>query len=285
MYQERQMRETIQYMQADGQRRKAPSRRRAAGRRRKRGRVLPVLVLLCMFVILLVIAAQWLLHMENTSLVAGDFTFWGDSYLEDCPQELLDIAKKNSETEEFVRDYAKEKDKAHVIDLSGEVKKGEIPLFMQWDKRWGYEYYGDEMIAINGCGPTCLSMVACGLSGNTKWSPLEVAHMAEKGGYCVSGSGSSWSLMSEGAEMLGLNVHKIRFQEDVIIQTLREGMPIICIMGPGDFTTTGHFIVLCGVDKNGKIEVRDPFRRVNSEKKWDIETIMSQTRDLWAYTL
>lgn len=285
MYQERQMRETIQYMQADGQRRKAPSRRRAAGRRRKRGTVLPVLVLLCTFVILLVIAAQWLLHMENTSLVAGDFTFLGDSYLEDCPQELLDIAKKNPETEEFVRDYAKEKDKEHVIDLSGEVKKGEIPLFMQWDKRWGYEYYGDEMIAINGCGPTCLSMVACGLSGNTKWSPLEVAHMAEKGGYCVSGSGSSWSLMSEGAEMLGLNVHKIRFQEDVIIETLREGMPIICIMGPGDFTTTGHFIVLCGVDKNGKIEVRDPFRRVNSEKKWDIETIMSQTRDLWAYTL
>ena len=140
------------------------------------------------------------------------------------------------------------------------------------------------MIAINGCGPICLSMVLCGLSGDVRWSPLEVAHMAQDEGYCVSGSGSSWSLMSEGAQKLGLKVHKIRFQEDVIVNTLREGMPIICIMGPGDFTTSGHFIVLCGVDKEGKVEVRVPFRKGNSDKKWEIGTIMSQTRDLWAYS-
>lgn len=251
---------------------------RPGKRRRKRRRIWGIAAA-AIIMVGLIFAAEYLLRGENISLLSTA------AYPEDCPQELLDIAKKNPETEDFVRNYDKEKDKTHTINLEDEVEQGEIPLFMQWDERWGYEYYGDEMIAINGCGPTCLSMVLCGLSGDAQWSPLEVAHRAEEGGFCVSGSGSSWSLMSEGAEELGLTVHKIRFEENVIVDTLEDGMPIICIMGPGDFTTSGHFIVLCGVDRKGRIEVHDPFRKCNSEKKWELEDIMPQIRDLWAYSL
>lgn len=218
------------------------------------------------------------------SAISDTFTFTDNSYKNQCPPELLEMAEKNPETLEFVQNYSKNSKKHHDIDLSSEITEGKIPLFMQWDYRWGYEYYGDDVMALNGCGPTCLSMVICGLSGEAEWTPLKVAKMAEENGYYVSGSGSTWSLMSEGATRLGLTVHKIRFEEDEIIKTLKKGRPIICIMGPGDFTTTGHFIVLKGVDKDGKILVCDPFRISNSEKAWDVETIMEQTRELWAYS-
>lgn len=33
-------------------------------------------------------------------------------------------------------------------DISAEVQQGTIPLFLQWDKRWGYEQYGDNFMAV-----------------------------------------------------------------------------------------------------------------------------------------
>lgn len=73
--------------------------------------------------------------------------------------------------------------------------------------------------------------------------------MAEDNGYYVDGSGSSWELMSSGAEKLGLTVSSVIFDAEHIRATLESGQPIICVMGPGDFTDAGHFLVLTGVDQ------------------------------------
>ena len=32
------------------------------------------------------------------------------------------------------------------IDLSEDFVQGQVPLLMQWDRRWGYNIYGDSMI-------------------------------------------------------------------------------------------------------------------------------------------
>lgn len=203
---------------------------------------------------------------------------------EGYPESLIELLERNPETKQFVLDYEKNKDKHEAIDLSGEVSKGEIPLFLQWDERWGYETYGSDFLAVTGCGPTCLAMVRCGLSGDMEWNPYQVARMAEDSGYYVEGSGSSWELMSLGAQQLGLTVNSVAFDADHIIAELEAGNPIICVVGPGDFTTTGHFIVLSGIDQDGKIIVNDPNSKKNSEKSWDVETLMSQTRNLWSYS-
>ena len=139
------------------------------------------------------------------------------------------------------------------------------------------------MIAITGCGPTCLSMVWCGLSGDTKWDPLTMARYAEREGYYVKGAGTAWDLMTAGAADLGLTVREIVFDGDHILTWLAGGNPIICAMRPGDFTTTGHFIVLSGVDEYGKVKVCDPNSIINSEKTWDVEELIPQIKNLWAY--
>lgn len=205
--------------------------------------------------------------------------------LKDYPASLVAFMKKYPEATEFVLDYPKYKNVHNKIDITGEVKKGELPLFLQWDVRWGYEQYGSDFLAVTGCGPTCLSMVQCGLTGETKWNPYEVAKMADREGYYVKGQGSSWELMSVGAQSLGLQVNDVVLSDESIIDTLRSGKPIICSVGPGDFTDAGHFIVLAGVEADGSIKIHDPNSKKNSGKSWNIERILPQIRGMWAYCL
>lgn len=65
-----------------------------------------------------------------------------------------------------------------------------------------------------------------------------------------------------------------------MVDALEAGKPIICAMREGDFTTTGHYIVLRGV-KDGEFQVNDPNSVVNSEKLWSYEQIEGQIRNLW----
>lgn len=202
---------------------------------------------------------------------------------EEYPESLLKLLDKNPETKDFVLNYPENKDKHVEIDVSRELKEGKIPLFLQWDERWGYETYGDDFLALTGCGPTCLSMVYCGLTGDAAWNPYKTARMAENGGYYVSGSGSSWDLMTRGASELGLTAEEVVFDEEHIKAALEAGMPIICVVGPGDFTDNGHFLVLTGINEEGKILLNDPNSRIRSREAWDIEQLMGQIKNLWGY--
>ena len=156
---------------------------------------------------------------------------------------------------------------------------------MQWDKRWGYTPYGEDMLAISGCGPTCLSMVCVHLLNDTSLNPRVIAQFSEENDFCAPGDGTKWTLISEGAVMLGLNVEEVYLDESNISQILESGNPIICAMGPGDFTTEGHFIVLTGVDEDGQIIVNDPNSEKLSERTWELDRLMSQMKNLWCYNI
>ena len=199
------------------------------------------------------------------------------------PKSLNELYQRNEEARDFVLGYSPEKREPGRIDITKDVKAGKIPLFLQWDERWGYVQYGDDFMALEGCGPTCLSMVYTGLTGDTSMNPLAMAELSEKGNHYVSGIGTSWSLMQDMAAELGLQVDEVFFMADSIVEELQAGHPIICAVGPGDFTTMGHFIVLTDVDDDGMVTVHDPNSPKNSKQKWDVETIMSQTENLWSY--
>ena len=198
------------------------------------------------------------------------------------PEELLELLTTNIETIEFVFDYPEKKDNLPATIVE-EAKSGEIPLLLQWDERWGYQNYGDGMLAVNGCGPTALSMVIVGLTGNKQATPYQVAQYAEQNGYYVEGVGSSWSMMTDIGSHFGIQGREISLDKDNIQTELESGHPIICAMRPGDFTTTGHFIVLTGM-KDGKICVHDPNSKKSSEKLWDYETLEGQINHLGSFT-
>lgn len=201
------------------------------------------------------------------------------------PAPLLKALGRNSELLDFTLDYPEKKGtSAKKIDLSAKCSGTGIPLLMQWDEDWGYASYGSGIIALDGCGPTCLSMVAVGLTGDTSRNPKAVAAFAEKNGYLdESAGGTLWTLMSEGASKLGLSSRELSLDETVMARELSKGHAIICSMRPGDFTTVGHFIVLSGY-KSGSFTVRDPNSRKRSDQKWSYETLKPQIRNLWAFS-
>lgn len=197
------------------------------------------------------------------------------------PQSMIELLYANPETRSFVLEYPFEHNKTHIVDLSEYAESETVPLFMQWDKRWGYIPYGADVAGITACGPVCLSMVAYYLTGDETMSPDKMIQFAIDEGYCVPGNGSAWTLISKGAVKLGLNVKELPLVEARIRKQLEEGNPVICIMGPGLFTTTGHFIVLTGYE-DGKFRVNDPNSMERSSKLWAFDQFSDQIRNLWA---
>lgn len=201
------------------------------------------------------------------------------------PESLVKLASYNKAALDFVYDYPFEAEyyQNKKIDIKSYYEKGKIPLFLQWDKQWGYDKYGDNYIAVNGCGPTALSMVIVGLTGDTRINPKVVADYSESKGEYVNGEGSKWTMMTDIPQHFGVEGKEIPLIKSKIIDELKEGNPIIAAMGPGVFTKTGHFIVLTGITEDGQVIVNDPDSKVNSEKTWNLNLIMKETKDLWAF--
>ena len=125
-------------------------------------------------------------------------------------------------------------------------------------------------------------MVIAYLTDNNTITPYVVAQYSNEHGYYETGIGSSWNLMTTGSIHFGIIGNTIPLWKDRIYQELESGHPIICSMGPGDFTRTGHFIVLTKIE-DGKIKVNDPNSPERSKTLWDYETLSSQIKGLWAF--
>lgn len=256
-------------------------------RKRKRRRVGFLRKTAAVFVVIAVLFALKNV-ISNYLILTGDGIVWNGELnavyeqAGDVSDTLRELVENNPETVDFVRNYQEKKDAPLAEDI-GEVTAGVIPHLLQWDERWGYQIYGDNMIAVNGCGPTVISMVAAGLTGDNTITPYRVAKFAEENGYYEGEAGTSWSLMTEGAQQFGIYGEEMGLDENGIFSALESGNPIICSMRPGDFTTTGHFIVLVGTE-DGKIRVNDPNSVKRSEKLWDYETLYPQINNLWVYT-
>ena len=139
-----------------------PSQRPRPRRRRRRrsgiGTILPVVcVLLGALWVIPRVAGQGLLPAGGTGgeLPKEIAAFAQENGLtaQDYPQEIVALLERNPETEEFVLNYPLEHGKPHDAALTEEETAASTPLFLQWDKRWGYLDYGDSVAALSGCGP------------------------------------------------------------------------------------------------------------------------------------
>lgn len=225
--------------------------------------------------------------IENTKIFEKKKIQNNQSMLDDImnstqyPKQLQELALKNEEALEFVYDYPTEHVKEHIVDLTEEASMDSVPLFVQWDKRWGYEKYSGNFFAASGCGPTTLSMVVVYLTHNRDASPLAVAKYSKEAGYSVDGSGSSWTLISEGCRHYGVKAKTVALDESRMKAELDVGHPIVVNVGPGDFTDTGHFMVITGYDDEG-FSINDPNSIEKSGKRWLFKNISSQIRAVWS---
>lgn len=199
---------------------------------------------------------------------------------EEYPEFLLEALSKNTELIDYVLDYNDNNGKVLSNDI-GNVKKGDYPLLLQYDKRWGYAYYGEYNLAISGCGPTTIAMVVAGLTGRNDVTPYTVAKYAMENNY-YSESGTKWALMKEGIKHFGIKSRELNNSKKLIFKELEKGHPIICSMKPGIFTTTGHFIAIVEI-KDNKFIVHDPNSKKKSKGLWSYEEIKDEIRNMWVF--
>lgn len=201
---------------------------------------------------------------------------------EDYPEGLLRQVLRSEEVLDFALAYPENVTKTwRPEDIALEQPTG-IPHYIQWDARWGYGAYGSSTVGVSGCGPTCLSMAVVGLTGNTGANPLAVAEYSASQGWYVPGSGTDWELLRSGAEHFGLSWQELGPEAEELYRILDAGGCVMASMLPGDFTASGHFILISGYTAEG-FQVLDP----NSERLsrvWTLEDLKPQFAALWGYT-
>jgi len=120
-----------------------------------------------------------------------------------------------------------------------------------------YSYpYGDDTIAGSGCGPTCFAMVASTITGK-EITPINAVEWCGND-YYVYGVGTMWSYFEAASNRFGVKYGGQTYSQEEAIAAMKKGKYVISSHGPGRFTSGGHFIVLAGLDANGKIIVFDP---------------------------
>ena len=143
-----------------------------------------------------------------------------------------------------------------------EVSDGydKVPLYFQTD--YPNNMFGRGTIANNGCGVTCLAMVATYLTGH-EYLPDELAR------YFGGVAESNIDRLEKGAEAMRLPWEKMENFDDTI-KALRDGKVVIALMDSLSlFTDAQHFIVLTGFNEDGLIMVNDPFEP--NYDKWDVK--------------
>jgi len=205
---------------------------------------------------------------------------------EKYPVKLLASLCNNPEMLEYVKEYPSyESGEVSVVEkaeLTETEKKQKFPLFLQWDKRWGYEEYGDFNIALSGCGPTTLAMAAVALTDDNTITPDRVAEYSMENGHYVEGTGTAWSLMTDGCENFGIKANETALDELAMKNQLDDGKVIICSMKKGDFTAVGHFVMIFGYNAEGFF-INDPNCIYRSNQVWAYEMLKNQIRILWAF--
>lgn len=189
-----------------------------------------------------------------------------------------------------VMEYSAVGNYSNITYNKSNIKQGNIDVvyYNQNDSPWKNMLYGTiRTIGISGCGPTSMAIVISTFTGK-EVTPAETADWSYQNGYLVQGyengnpyAMSSHSLIPALAKEYGLTstgISKNNNTADAIYRELSKGKLIVAIMGPGHFTSGGHFIVLSGVTEDGKILVTDCASRQRTNQEWDIQTIINESK-------
>lgn len=191
----------------------------------------------------------------------------------------LRILYNNNSAKLFIKDILENKVIDYYTGESAEFKRY-IPYFLQWDRRWGNKNYGDYNIALYGCAPTCMAMIASGLLKDDSITPITFSQHTEY----LNKFGTDWNYFNEIPKKYGINVKNIVLDKELFTKEVKAGHPIVINVMPGDFTSVGHYLVLVDVDDNGNFILNDPNSPNNSSEKWSFERLSTQIKNSWVFS-
>ena len=138
-----------------------------------------------------------------------------------------------------------------------------VPLYFQTD--YPDDVYGEGTVASNGCSAACLAMVATYLTGH-EYLPDEMAR------YFGDSAENNIARLENGSKTMQLPYEKATNWYDTS-RALKDGKVAVALMNSKSlFTNSQHFIILTGLNEDGKIMVNDSYEP--NYDKWDIKNAL-----------
>ena len=198
-----------------------------------------------------------------------------------------DVGYTNSENQDDFESSVTSSDYSSLSSSGTAVtanKANNFPYYNQGSNPWGplpYTAIGDssQTIKSSGCGPTSMAMILRSYGAN--YDPSTAATHSLNNGFRTAHDGTSWGFFKSIGNQEGLDVTQFK-DSNIALSYLDKKIPVIATMGPGDFTKSGHFVVLAG-KKNDQLMINDPASTDRTGKLWPYEKL-SQATQFWAIT-
>lgn len=159
--------------------------------------------------------------------------------------------------------------------------------YKQHDKRWGskmYSNHGDrkQTMANSGCGPTATANVIAMLVDKNV-TPWDLAQLAMKWGDRTKNSGTATSFFKHIQKYYKFKKVVGTGSLDAVKACLDAGGYVVCRMGPGYWTSGGHYITAWAYDDK-YIYCNDPSSPTSKRaerKKQKLTDFVKQRKDFW----
>ena len=172
--------------------------------------------------------------------------------------------KESEEALDDLANQAKKKDDPDAVaeDENPDEPRGHngVPLYFQND--YPEDVYGEGTVASNGCSAASLAMVATYLTGR-EYLPDEIAR------YFGDPAENNIARLERGSDEMKLP-YKKSYNWHETYSAVKSGKIVIALMNSRSlFTNSQHFIILTGINEDGKIMVNDSQK--SNYDKWDIK--------------
>ena len=162
--------------------------------------------------------------------------------------------------------------------------------YLQTDKRWKnikYAVAGENTtIGGSGCGPTAASMVVAEWA-NPGETPLTACNWSLEHGYKALNQGTYYAFFAPyfkrfGMECKQLNSSSLYGKTSAVehlaaYNAIKQGDYVIACMGPGRWTSSGHFVLWYGINKDNVL-INDPNSTASNRVKASWNYFKSQVK-------
>lgn len=168
--------------------------------------------------------------------------------------------------------------------------------YLQTDKRWSSVSYSapgeSTTIGRSGCGPTAAAMVVASWK-NSKETPIEACAWSVKKGYKAISNGTYHSFFNPYGAAHNLTITQITNSNvqnmsstnasaahEKALNAIKNGDLVICLMGKGNWTSGGHYILWYDYDGTN-VYINDPGSTKSTRVKNKLTLLRSQVKHYW----
>lgn len=218
----------------------------------------------------------------TTALDQGENLKWIAAHAADYKDpKIPELALKHPEAIDFVANYPSSDGQAK--SYSDTVEKGTAPKLYTWDTRWGATTYGSSILAVNGSGPTAVSMAYMGLVGKGDKTPSDVAELVTAANDATGESGMHSDFIENHLDKLGLRAQSYDSSAANINALLDQGTYLLAEVKANAFGdgAPAHWVLIASENADGSVMVYDPTSPEVSSHPWDSVTVAASTETLY----